>query len=75
MNPAIERELRGYLERLPVEEQLQVLGFARALSSHRTRGSVGLDLRRFSGAITKADLALMEQAIREGCEQVNIDEW
>jgi hypothetical protein len=31
--------------------------------------------REFVGIISKEDIALMEKAIEEGCEQVNPDDW
>ena len=29
----------------------------------------------FSGKISKQDIALMDKAINEGCEQINPDDW
>lgn len=75
MNTLIEKELHEWLERLPEEQQLQVLGFARALVAQRVRGCVGSELKRFGGAISKGDLAMIERALKEECEQVNPDEW
>ena len=38
-------------------------------------GVSGQSLLRFSGAVAADDLDRMRQAIAEGCEQVNVDEW
>ena len=38
-------------------------------------GTPGCELLRFSGIITEEDAQAMSQAIEEGCEQVNTDEW
>lgn len=38
-------------------------------------GTPGYALLRFSGIITEEDAQAMGQAIEEGCEQVDIDEW
>lgn len=75
MSPSIERELHAYLERLPVEQQQQVLGFARALAERSSRGVPGSLLKQFAGTIPKDELATMEQAIEEGCERIRPDEW
>ena len=75
MNPAIERELREQLDQLPANQQRQVLDFARALAAQKRGAASGQALSQFAGAITKEDLGLIVQAIEEGCEQVNPDEW
>ncbi|MCH7916274.1 MAG: hypothetical protein IH856_25095, partial [Deltaproteobacteria bacterium] len=53
----------------------QVLDFARTLATCKRGGTPGESLIRFGGAINAADLAIMAEAIEEGCEQVNPDEW
>lgn len=75
MNPVIERELREQLDQLPADQQRQVLDFARALAVKKHATASGKALSQFGGAITKEDLELIAQAIEEGCEQVNPDEW
>lgn len=75
MNLMIERELREQLEQLPADQQRQVLDFARALAARKRGAACGQVLTQFGGVITKEDLGLIAQAIEEGCEQVNSDEW
>jgi hypothetical protein len=75
MNDPLERELREQLDQLPPDQQRQVLDFARALASKRRGTPSGQALSQFGGGITKEDLRLITQAIEEGCEQVNRDEW
>ena len=75
MNPAIERQLRERLDQLAPDQQRQVLNFARGLAATRAGGVSGQVLARFGGAIAKDDLAIISQAIEEGCEQVNPGEW
>jgi hypothetical protein len=58
----------------PVAQQRQVLGFARALAAKKRQAS-GRALKQFAGTIAKEDLARIAEAIDEGCEQVNPDEW
>lgn len=75
MKPATEKELMKQLEQLGPEEQRRVLDFARTLATCKQCGTPGKSLIRFGGAIDAADLAIMAEAIEEGCEQINPDEW
>jgi len=72
---AIETELHQQFLQLPLEQQQQVLEFARTLAATRIRGVPGKDLLRFAGTIAADDLAVMKQAIEAGCEQVDQNEW
>jgi len=63
------------LEGLPYELQWRVLEFTRALARSIPRGLPGRQLLRFAGAIPSNDLQIMRQAIEEGCEQVDANEW
>jgi hypothetical protein len=71
----IEKEILEQINRLPFDQQCQVLEFARSLASLKPTGITGRELLRFSGSIEKSDLEIMTQAIEEGCEQVNLNEW
>ncbi|MCW3059247.1 MAG: hypothetical protein JWQ02_1068 [Capsulimonas sp.] len=71
-NTAIQNELNRQMDTLPLEQQQQVLQFARALSISTVRGVSGASLLRFGGAIPLDDLKIMEQAIEDGSEQVNL---
>ncbi len=75
MEPKMEKELLKQLKQLGPEERRQVLDFARTLATCKRSGTPGESLIRFGGAINAADLAIMADAIEEGCEQVNPDEW
>jgi len=75
VNPAIEKELREQMAQLPAAQQRQVLDFARALATTKGRAASGRALNQFAGTIAKDDLALIAEAIDEGCERVNPDEW
>jgi hypothetical protein len=52
-----------------------VLEFARALVTTCVRGVPGHALLQFAGLVEPDELALMKQAIEEGCEQVQPNEW
>ena len=71
----IEKELAELLNRLPMERQQKVLDFARELAEARPQGVAGETLLRFGGGIPMDDLQQMQQAIEEGCEAVNLNEW
>jgi len=75
MNPTLETEIQEQLSQLPLEQQRQVLEFARALVTARVRGVPGQALLRFAGLVEPNDLALMKQAIEDDCEQVQPNEW
>ena len=74
-NLILEKALHEQLDRLPLEQQRQVLEFARALAMVEIRGVPGSALSRFAGTIEPEDLNAMTQAINEGCEEVNSNEW
>ena len=62
------------LNDLSLEKQQEVLAFARSLKS-RPVGVKGSSLLGFAGNIPSSDLAQMEEAIEEGCERIDADEW
>jgi len=63
------------LRAMPQPLQWQVLEFARTLIDSKIQGVSGQQLLRFAGAIPLNDLQLMQEAIEQGCEQVDINEW
>ena len=65
----------NYLKRLGIEEQRQVLEFARALSVTKPVGVSGESLLSFGGSINKKDIKMMRDAIEQDCEKVIADEW
>ena len=74
-NVLIESELRDTIQQLPMQQQQQVLEYARSLSKTSLKGVPGVSLLRFAGTIEANDLELMRQAIEAGCERVDKDEW
>ena len=75
VDATIERDLSTCLGQLPVEQQRQVLEFARTLTKPPVQGVRGSTLLQFAGKIDKSDLDAMSQAIEDGCEKVDVDEW
>ncbi|MFO7905793.1 MAG: hypothetical protein ACQESR_25245 [Planctomycetota bacterium] len=75
VDATIEHELATCLRRLPVEQQRQVLEFARTLAKPSVQGVRGSNLLQFAGTIDESDLEAMSQAIKDGCERIDADEW
>jgi hypothetical protein len=71
----IIQELSNELSKLRVEQQHEVLEFARSLVHAPPVGVHGRNLLGFAGAIDKSDLEVMRRAIEEDCEKVSMDEW
>jgi hypothetical protein len=72
---SIKKEIITHVERLPSSLQRQVLEFTRALERKQLKGTHGKSLLPFAGSIQLVDLETMTQAIQEGCEQVDQNEW
>jgi hypothetical protein len=62
------------MEMLPASLRRQTLAYVEALRLLTLRGTPGKDLLEFSGSIPMDDLELMQQAINDGCEQVDLCE-
>ena len=75
VDATINQELSTYLNQLPVEQQRQVLNFARSLTEPSRKGVPGATLLQCAGAIDAADLDEMTRAIEAGCERIDADEW
>ncbi len=75
MNTPIVDRVIEQLKVLPNDLQWRVLEFARTLAISTPRGVPGKQLLQFAGAIPLADVQVMRQAIEDGCEKVNADEW
>jgi len=63
------------MKNLPQELQWRVLEFTRALAAPAPQGIAGVQLLRFAGTIPQADVKAMKEAIEQGCEQVDGNEW
>lgn len=63
------------LRSMPQPLQWEVLEFARTLTSSKVQGVSGQQLLRFAGTIPIDDLQLMQEAIEQNCEQVDLNEW
>ena len=75
ISSSLRKEILEKLDLLPIEEQRRVLDFTLALTESKTPGIAGRDLLRFAGTIEKTELESMKQAIEDGCERVDLNEW
>ncbi len=75
MSVVLKKQILEQLDILPYEQQRRILDFARALAASVPAGVAGRELLRFAGTIDANDLQLMAQAIEDGCERIDLDEW
>lgn len=75
MNTSIMDKVIEQLKTLPYGLQRRVLEFTRALALSAPRGVPGRQLLRFAGTIPPDDVQRMREAIEQGCEQVDVNEW
>lgn len=75
MSLSIIDQVIEQLNNMPHALQQQVLQFACVLGQVRIQGTSGHELLKFAGFIQSDDLTLMQNAIEEGCEQVDLDGW
>jgi hypothetical protein len=75
MDISIVEKVVEQLKSLPQDLQWRVLEFTHALTISTPRGAPGAHLIRFAGTIPLDDINIMQQAIEQGCEQVDADEW
>jgi hypothetical protein len=69
------REIIKRLDRLPFEIQIKILDLAEAAATSSQKGVSGKKLLRFAGILNADDVNEMTQAIENGCEKVDINEW
>ena len=75
MSTIIKMKVIEQLETLPENLQRQVLVFMQGLQSVVGQGVLGKQLLKFAGSIPVDDLELMRQAIEDGCDRVDVNEW
>ena len=75
MDTQIIEKVIEQLRTLPDELQMRVLEFTRTLTPSAPHGVPGKQLLRFAGAIPPNDVQRMREAIEQGCERIDADEW
>jgi hypothetical protein len=73
--PAIKDQILSDLDRLAPEQQRRAAELVHGLVSTVPRGASGRDLLRFAGTLDDESAREMIEAIEEGCERVDLDEW
>ena len=75
MDISIVEKVIEQLKGLPQELQWRVLEFTRSLAVSTPHGVAGMQLLQFAGTIPLDDIKVMRQAIEQGCEHVDANEW
>lgn len=75
MDTPIADQVIEQLKTLPYDLQWRVLEFTRALALSTPHGVPGQQLLRFAGTIPAEEAQLMRDAIEQGCERVDANEW
>ncbi len=74
----IKRRVLENLDTLDRPGKLEVLDLTEALSSRAMppeKRDTRAALLKYAGTISKEDLEIMKEAIEEGCEKVDEEEW
>jgi hypothetical protein len=72
---AIKDQILGDLDRLSPEQQRQAAELVRALVSPPPKGASIEELMTLAGTLDDESARQMREAIEEGCERVDLDEW
>jgi hypothetical protein len=72
---AIKEQILKDLSRLSPEQQRKAAELIHDLASTPRAGTLGRDLLRFAGTLDNESARQMIEAIEEGCERVDLDEW
>lgn len=70
---ALEKRLLTYFQALARHEKMSALDYIKSLTTKDEPSNK--KLLGLAGTISKEDLELMEEAIKESCEKVDKDEW
>jgi hypothetical protein len=75
IDAAIQSDLLREVEQLPPPLQRKVVDFAHTLAQSRPRGTPGKQLLEFAGTLSPEEAKAMMDAIEDGCERVDPNEW
>ena len=71
----IKKMIIDDLKNLSFEMQKRVQEFTHALLVSQSKGTPGKELVKFSGIIDDEDAEKIREAVDEGCEKVDFNEW
>ncbi len=69
----LSKNIAHFLGQLSDHQKIKLLEFLESMTTEKKK--VKRDLSRFAGSIDQDDLELMEQAIADGCEKIDANEW
>ena len=75
LDAAIQSDLLKEVERLSPPLQRKVVSYAHSLAEPRPRGTPGRQLLKFAGILSPEEGKAMMDAIEEGCERIDVNEW
>ena len=75
LDATIQSDLLKEVEQLPPSLQRKVVVYAHSLSQTRPRGTPGKQLLKFAGILSPEEAKAMMDAIEEGCERIDPNEW
>lgn len=74
MSTDFNSEIQAELSSLAPDAQRRVLQYVRCLKRDKG-GTPGTVVADFAGTVSVDDLLLIQTAIENGCEQVDLNEW
>lgn len=75
LDSATQNDLLKEVEQLSPPLQRKVVDFAHSLAQARPRGTPGRQLLKFAGILSPEEAKAMMDAIEEGCERIDANEW
>ncbi len=69
----LSKNIEHFIGQLSDHQRIKLLEFLESMASEKIKTTS--DLSKFAGSIDQHDLELMEQAIADGCEKIDTDEW
>jgi hypothetical protein len=73
--PAVKDQILQDLDQLSAEQQKQAAELVHGLVSRLPKGASIEDLMQLAGSLDDQSAREMMEAIEEGCERVDLDEW
>jgi hypothetical protein len=73
--PAVKKQILADLDRLSPEQQRRAAELVHGLVSPLPTGASVEDLLQVAGTLDEDSADQMMDAIEEGCERVDLDEW
>jgi hypothetical protein len=74
-SPGLRKQILSDLDRLSPEQQQRAAELVHGLVTPLPKGASAEDLLSLAGTLDAEAASEMMQAIEEGCERVDLDEW